>query len=103
MIDIPQLEVRDEIFWKIYNAFYFLLRNGYSIRGFEIGNSVSLKYRSGFKTIIITSTRPYCVNWVICLKKWGFIVDSKTISDYTDPENLVSIIAPSLESKKMVG
>jgi len=40
---------------------------------------------------------------VICFKKWGFIVDSKTISDYTDPENLVSIIAPSLESKKMVG
>ena len=42
MTDIPQLEVRDEIFWKLYKAFSFLLKQGYSIRGFEIGDSVSL-------------------------------------------------------------
>ena len=101
MTDIPQLEVRDEIFWKLYKAFSFLLKQGYSIRGFEIGDTVSLKYRSGFRTITITSTKPYCVNWVICIKKCGFTVDRKTISDYTDPENLVSIIAPLFESRKM--
>ena len=101
MIKIPQLEVQDEIFWKTYKAFSFLLNQGYSIRGFEIGDTVSLKYRSGFKTIIITSAKPYCANWVICFKKWGFTVDRKTISDYTEPENLVSIIATSLESRKM--
>jgi len=101
MVDIPQLEVRDEIFWKLYKAFSFLLKQGYSIRRFEIGDSLSIKYRSGFKTIIITSTKPYCVNWVICIKKWGFTDDRKTISDYTDPEGLVSIVTPSLKSCKM--
>lgn len=89
---IPDLEAKDEIFWSLYQSLYFLLQQHYSITRFEIGERICLEYRYKRNTIIITTQKPYCTNWKISAKKWGFTKQSQTISQYTEPKDIAKYI-----------
>ena len=89
---IPDLETRDEIFWSLYENFYFLVQKHYSITRFEIGERICLEYRNRHDTIIVTTQKPYCTNWTICTKKWGITKDCHTISEYTEPKVIAKYI-----------
>lgn len=98
LLAIPELETRDEIFWSLYESLYFLVQKHYSIIRFEIGERICLEYRNRHDTIIVTSQKPYCINWTICTKKWGITKDCQTISEYTEPKDIAKHItgAPTL-------
>lgn len=92
LLAIPDLETRDEIFWSLYESLYFLLQKHYSITRFEIGERICLEYRYKRNTIIVTTVKPYCINWTICTKKWGITKECQTISEYTEPKDIAKYI-----------
>ena len=92
LLAIPELKTKDEIFWSLYKSLYFLLRNDYSISRFEIGDIIYLEYRLRHNTIIVSTTKPYCINWKIYTKKWGIITKTQTISQYTEPKDIAKYI-----------
>lgn len=89
---IPNLEAKDEIFWSLYKSLYFLLQEHYSITRFEIGEHICLEYRNKHDAIIITTQKPYCTNWKIYTKRWGFTKQALTISQYTEPKDIAKYI-----------
>lgn len=92
LLAIPDLETRDEIFWSLYESLYFLVQKHYSITRFEIGERICLEYRNRHDTIIVTTQKPYCINWTICTKKWGITKECQTISEYTEPKDIAKYI-----------
>jgi len=92
LLAIPDLETKDEIFWSLYKSLSFLLQKDYSISRFEIGERIYLEYRLRHDTIIVTTTKPYCINWRIFIKKWGITIKTHAISEYTEPEYIAKYI-----------